>query len=106
METAQILVPDRNILSRSEHEGLNLYLGGPFANPYVESICMRLGLAFSRDSMFINGTEYRSIWKKKDYCLVYFDGTNLYIMGTHRYGTRAGLRYVRLSSPFPYQRRA
>ncbi len=60
---------------------------------------MKLGVVFSRDSMFIHGTQYMGVWGKRDYCLIYFDGMNLYVMGTHRYGAEAGLRYVRDVAP-------
>lgn len=98
-KAAQMLVPDRKILSSPKYAEFNLYLGGPFANPHVKSVCMKLGVIFSRDSMFINGTQYKSIWGLKDYCLIYFSGMNLYIMGTHRYGTKGGLKYVRDIAP-------
>ncbi|EHR79547.1 adenosylmethionine-8-amino-7-oxononanoate aminotransferase [Thermococcus litoralis DSM 5473] len=54
---------------------------------------------FARDTMKFNGTVYKSIWRKEDYCLIQPENGRVFIVGTHRYGTKACLLYYKERKP-------
>ena len=54
---------------------------------------------FTRDTMEFNGIIYKSTWKKEDYCLIQPENGRVFIVGTHRYGTRACLLYYKERKP-------
>ncbi|WP_087036598.1 hypothetical protein [Thermococcus litoralis] len=54
---------------------------------------------FTRDTMKFNGTVYKSIWRKEDYCLIQPENGRVFIVGTHRYGTKACLLYYKERKP-------
>jgi len=54
---------------------------------------------FTRDTMEFNGSIYKSTWKKEDYCLIQPENGRVFIVGTHRYGTRACLLYYKERKP-------
>ncbi|RSN68721.1 hypothetical protein D9Q81_05220 [Candidatus Korarchaeum cryptofilum] len=64
-----------------------IVVGGPLSNRYSSIKWVK----FTRDSMIVNGTEYKSSWGKVDYCLVKLSDKRVYVMGTHRFGTEACL---------------
>ncbi len=72
----------------------NLFVGGPKVNPFVRKDLALAGISFGRDWMGINGTFYNSTWRRVDYGVILLRGGNLYVVGTHRYGTRAALFYL------------
>lgn len=51
---------------------------------------------FTRDTMKFNGNIYRSIWRKKDYCIIQPEDRRIFILGTHRFGTEACLLYYKV----------
>ena len=55
--------------------------------------------SFTRDTMEFNGIIYKSTWKKEDYCLIQPENGRVFIVGTHRYGTRACLLYYKERKP-------
>ncbi|MPW39220.1 adenosylmethionine-8-amino-7-oxononanoate aminotransferase [Thermococcus sp. 101 C5] len=54
---------------------------------------------FTRDTMELNGIIYKSTWKKEDYCLIQPKNGRVFIVGTHRYGTKACLLYYKERKP-------
>ncbi len=91
------LTPGREVFTALVEGRPCLLLEGPKANPNVVDKCQELGVSFpSRDTMIVNGTTYESSWGAEDYCLVHLsgEGTELFVMGTHRFGTTAGYFYL------------
>ncbi len=62
-----------------------IVVGGPHSNRWSKI----KWVSFTRDSMIVNGTEYKSVWGKTDHCLVKLSNGRVYVMGTHRFGTEA-----------------
>ncbi|WP_232054706.1 adenosylmethionine-8-amino-7-oxononanoate aminotransferase [Thermococcus sp. 2319x1] len=54
---------------------------------------------FTRDTMEFNGIIYKSAWKREDYCLIQPENGRGFIVGTHRYGTKACLLYYKERKP-------
>jgi hypothetical protein len=71
-----------------------IVVGGPLANPNSISAAEKSGVSFGRDYMKINGSIYRSEWRHVDYALILIKGEAMYVMGTHRYGTKAALLWL------------
>ncbi len=67
--------------------GGTIVVGGPRSNRWSKIEWV----SFTKDSMIVNGTEYRSSWGKMDHCLVKLSDRRVYVMGTHRFGTEACL---------------
>ena len=69
----------------------NIIVGGPFVNYLSTEVASSSGVSFRRDEMIVNRTVYRSDWQKLDYAIILLKNGRIYVMGTHRYGTRAAL---------------
>ncbi len=88
---------DRDSLSQlkiKEANDPNLALvvaGGPKVNKLPFKIP---GITFGKDYMNVNGTIYTSKWGKKDYAIIYTWDTFVWVAGTHRFGTKAGLLWL------------
>ncbi len=54
---------------------------------------------FKTNTMTYNGKTYESTWKKEDYALIQFKNNKVYIVGTHRYGTKAAIQYYKQNKP-------
>jgi len=57
------------------------------------------GVRFTRDTMSYSGKTYTSRWGKEDYCLIQPSDGEVNIVGTHRFGTKAGLLYYQRHTP-------
>jgi len=76
--------------------GADLVVGGPVANGRSKAVESH-GIRFSRDELIINGTVHRSSWRRVDYGLILYEGNRVYVMGTHRFGTKAALIWLRMN---------
>ncbi|MEM0042234.1 MAG: hypothetical protein QXU23_07325 [Candidatus Korarchaeum sp.] len=72
-------------------EEAKIIVGGPRSNP-AASIPW---ISFTKDSVNVNGTTYRSSWGKLDHGLIVSWRGRVYVMGTHRFGTEAALIYLK-----------
>ncbi len=57
------------------------------------------GVEFTRDTMTYEGKTYTSRWGEEDYCIIQRIDGMVNIVGTHRFGTKAGLLYYQKYSP-------
>ncbi len=73
---------------------VNMFVGGPMANPFTKKAFSGMGIEFGRGFMKVNETVYESVWGKEDYGVVMLKNGNLYVAGTNRFGTEAALLYA------------
>jgi len=71
-------------------EDCRIIVGGPFANPRSRIYEANFG----RDELRINRSVYRSVWGKLDYALLTFREGRIYLMGVHRFGTKAAIMWL------------
>ncbi len=57
------------------------------------------GAEFTRDTLTYIGRTYMSRWGMEDYCIIQPSKGKVNIVGTHRFGTKAGLLYYQKYSP-------
>jgi len=88
--SVSVIIPSAQIAP-----GADLVVGGPVANKRSRAV-ESYGIRFSRDELIINGTVYRSSWKRVDYGLILYKGNRVYVMGTHRFGTKAALIWLKM----------
>jgi hypothetical protein len=69
----------------------NVIVGGPFANYLSANAASSSGVSFTKDKMIVNGSVYESKWQKTDHAIILLKNGRIYVMGTHRYGTKAAL---------------
>lgn len=87
-ESLEELYPDAKLCTDG-----NIVVGGPFVNPKSKELKIS-GVSFGKDELKVNQSIYRSIWKKIDYALVVFREGKIYLMGVHRFGTKAALLWL------------
>jgi hypothetical protein len=97
VELVKLYFPHASLASRC---AAYIVVGGPLANPNSISVAEKSGVSFGRDYMKINGSIYRSEWRHVDYALILIKGETMYVMGTHRYGTKAALLWLSKSPLF------
>ncbi|RSN75257.1 MAG: hypothetical protein DSO07_10215 [Thermoproteota archaeon] len=69
----------------------DIIVGGPFVNYMSAAAAEESDISFRRDELIVEGAIYRSKWQEVDYAVILMKGGKIYVMGTHRYGTRAAL---------------
>ncbi|MCS4541931.1 MAG: carboxypeptidase-like regulatory domain-containing protein [Euryarchaeota archaeon] len=88
------------LFSSKKVTGLRVVLGGPIANPLVVNKSKEIGVNFTKDTLTYKGDVYISRWQQEDYVIISLvEPDQLYVMGTHRYGTEAGLLFLKNYRP-------
>ena len=72
----------------------DVIVGGPFVNYMSAAVAEESDIRFGRDELIVNWVTYKSKWGELDHAIILLKDSKIYVMGTHRYGTRAALLFL------------